>query len=246
MIWIEILNPSKVGKSYWYEKFIKKYPEYEPKQLVLNNIYKSAEFKKLLFNIKLQFWIYKLNIYKISNRLKHTLTTYFLKRFQRKSKSIFTKKDDLIIKQILDNIDSLNEPQIIVLKKIAYVNQKLTELKFYQYYLKENDIYLAEDGFMHLAPIYIPELRADYMFIFQKNYKNLLSQRLSRAKTTPTAFIEFLLNEDELINYINGYYKFYDSKIKSIIREVEPSRIKNINLETADTIKEMHDFISKI
>lgn len=246
MIWFEILGPSGVGKSYWYEKFIRKYPEYEPKQLVLNNIYKSKEFNKLPIGVKLRFWIYMLNIYRISNHYKHKLTAYFFKNFQRKSKSIFTEEDDLIIKQILANIDSLDEPQIIVLKKIAYINEKLTELKFYQFYLKENDIYLAEDGLMHLAPVFITELQADYMLILKRNYKNLQNQRLSRAVKKPTTFIEFLLEEDQLKIYINEYYKFYDIKIKSITREIDPSRIKTIDLETADTIQEMRDFICKI
>lgn len=243
MIWIEILGPSGVGKSYWYEKFMQKYPEYEPKQLVLNRIYKSEDITKLPLKIQLMFWVYKMNLYRISNHFKHKLFNYFFKGFQRKSKTIFTQNDDIIIKKFLESVDALNEPQIVVLKKISYFHQVLIEFKFYQFYLDKNDIYIAEDGLMHLSTIFIEELQVDKVLIFEKDYEKLVMQRLQRAKTKPSAFIEFLLNEDELKNYIQDYYILYSTKIKSIIQNYKAANTKVINLDESDVLTEIYNKI---
>ena len=243
MIWIEIIGPSGVGKSYWYDKFMQKHPEYEPKNLVLNQIYKSEDLTQLPLKIKFMFWVYKMNAYRISNHFKHKLFNYFLKGFQRKSKTIFTANDEVVIGKYLISIDSLNEPQIIVLKKIAYFHEKLIEFKFYEYYLKEDDIYIAEDGLMHLSSAFIPELQADKVLIFEKEFQKLMDQRIQRAKNKPTAFIEFLLNTEDLKNYIQAYYQLYNAKIKAISQNMKPNQVHSINLEQADVLKEMHAFI---
>lgn len=246
MIWIELIGPSGVGKSYWYQKFIDKYPEFEPKQIVLNRIYLSSEYDSLSWKHKFMFKIYRMNIYRVSNHLKHKLFSYFLKTFQRKSKTIFTQKnDDTVINKYLQHIDALNEPQIIVLKKIAYFNQKLTEFKFYQFYLDKNDIYIAEDGLMHLSPVFINELQADKILIFEKDYNTLLEQRLQRAKTKPTAFIEFIFEEEDLKNYIENYYQWYDKKIESITQGVLPTNVKTIDIDKQDVIEEMYQWITQ-
>lgn len=243
MIWIELIGPSGVGKSYWYERFMQKHPEYEPKQMVLNRIHNSKEFVTVPIKIKVLFWIYNLNIYRVSNHFKHKLFAYFFKGFQRKSKAIFPETDNVFIKKYLESIDSLNEPQIVVLKKIDYFHQKLIEFKFYQYYLQEDDIYLAEDGLMHLASVFIPELQADKILILDKEYQKLLNQRLQRAKNKPTTFIEFLLNEKDLKRYVQDYYTMYSKKIDTIRQQVPQENTKTIHLEKEDVVKEMFEWI---
>lgn len=244
MIWIEIIGPSGVGKSYWYEKFMKNHPEFEPKQLVLERIYTSEDFVSFSLKTKCMFWIQRMNLYRVSNHFKHLLFSYFYKGFQRKSKTIFTAEDDIIIKKYLESIDSLNEPQIVILKKICYFNQKLTEFKFYQFYLKKDDVYIAEDGLMHLSPVFIPGLQADHILIFEKEYPTLLKQRLQRAKTKPTTFIEYLLNEDDLKNYVQDYYQQYAEKINDISQCIDLEKIKTIHLDHEDVLLKMDEWIS--
>lgn len=245
MIWIEILGPSGVGKSYWFEKFIQRYPEYDPKAKVLQRIYESEDLSKHSLKIRMMFWVLNLNLYRISNHFKHKLFFYFQKGFQRRSKTIFTQNDDILIGKYLKNIDSLNEPQIIVLKKIEYFHTKLIEFKFYEFYLNDNDVYLAEDGLMHLAPTFIEELKADKVLIFEKGYDKLIEQRIQRAKNNPTTFIEFLLNEENLISYIHNYYKLYTTKIQAVLNDLKPNQTKTINLDKEDVLKEMHSFINE-
>lgn len=247
MIWIELIGPSGVGKSYWYEKFMQKYPEYEPRKKVLDNIYATEAYRQFPLKVKLMFQIYRLNLYRVSNHFKHKLFNYFFKSFQRKSKSTFTNKvDDVIIKKYLEHIDALNEPQIIVLKKIHYFHDVLIRFKFYQHYLKENDIYIAEDGLMHLSSVFIKELQADKILVFEKNFDVMLQQRLERAKKKPTTFIEYLFNEEELKKYIEDYYKLYASKVDHIIQECGQEKVKKINLNTDDVLNEMYQFIKGI
>lgn len=244
MIWIELIGPSGVGKSYWYEKFMQKHTEFEPQQLILNRIYKSADLWKLPLKINVMFWVYRMNLYRISKHFKYKLFIYFLKVFESKSKLIFNENDDIIIEKYLENMNILKEPQIVVLKKIAYFNQKLIEFKFYQHYLEENDIYIAEDGLMHLSPIFIKELHADKVLIFEKEYDKLVYQRLNRAKNRPTVFIEFLYSEDRLKMYIEDYYKVYIAKIQCVIKNSDSNQTKRINLDDTDVLKEMHQSIA--
>jgi len=240
MIWIELIGPSGVGKSYWYEKFMKQYPFYEPKQLVLNRIYKSDEYAKMPLKLKVMFWLQRLSIYRISKYFQNKLFSYFLKNFEKKSKNIYKNKDEVIIKSYLENVNILNEPQIVILKKISHFHQKLREFKFYQFYLNENDIYISEDGLMHLAPVFISDLQPDRIFIFQKNFHCLVNQRLRRAKATPTTYIEFLLNKCDLEEYIIKYYEVYASKIKEINQIIPARKVNNFNLDDVDVIKEMY------
>lgn len=168
---------------------MQKLSKYEPRSMVLNRIYKFENLPELPQKIRLMFWVYRMNLYRISNHFKHKLFSYFLNGFERKSKIIFTQNDDVIIKKYLESVDALNEPQIVVLKKINYFHQKLIEFKFFQFYLDKNDIYLAEDGLMHLCPIFIEELQADKVLIFEKEYQKLVQQRLHRAKNKSTTLI---------------------------------------------------------
>lgn len=245
MIWIELLGPSGVGKSYWYEKFMQKYPEYEPRQLVLNRIYTSSEFNRQSLKIKLMFYIYKMNIYKISNHLKHELYNDLVEKFDRKSRTIYNQNDEMIIKKYLENKDILNEPQIVILSKIKYFYDKIRELKFLEFYLLENDIYIAEDGLMHLSPIFISELQAEKIIIFEKSYKIVVNQRMKRAKERPTTFIEFLLKDEVLKKYIEDYYNIYKKKITSINHSIHPSKVKTIDLEKKDVLKKIHEWITE-
>lgn len=246
MIWIELIGPSGVGKSYWYEKFMQKYPEYEPRQLVLNQIYKSEDLTKLPLKTKFMFWVYRMKMYRISNHFKHKLFNYFLKDFHIKSKFIFTPKDDLIIKKFLKNIDTLNEPQIFVLKKIGYFHQKLIEFKFFQFHLEENEIYIAEDGILHLSPIFIEELEADKVIILEKGYKKIVEQRSERVKKASTPpLIVSLLDEKDLKSHIQNYYLRYKKKIQIVNQIIPSSQVKTIDLDKEDVIKEMYQFITE-
>lgn len=245
MIWIEILGPSGVGKSYWYNKFMAKYPDLDPQGMVLKRIYQSDDYQNFSFKIKCMFFISNMNIYKFSNHFKLKLFSYFLHNFERKSKNIFTADDNILIKKYLANVDCLNEPQIVVLKKIDYFHSKLIEFKFYNFYLREEDTYIAEDGLLHLSPIFIEELKPNKLLVFEKDFEKLLCQRVQRARKNPTTFIEFLFNENDLKNYINKYFIIYKQKLNSTTGSVNKENICTINLDEDDVIKEMNLFVSR-
>lgn len=245
MIWIEIIGASGVGKSYWYENFMQKYPDYEPKQLVLNQIYKSEDLTKVSLKIKFMFWGYFMKLYSVSTYFKQKLFRYFLKDFQRKSKAVFTPEDDLMIRKFLKNIDTLHEPQIFVLKKIEYFYRKLIEFKFYQFYLEENEIYLAEDGILHLSPIFIEELQADRVLIFEKEYEKIVAQRSKRAQEPIPPLIVTLFDENDLKSHIQDYYQRYAEKIKLINDMVPSSKVKTIELDKEEVVKEMYHVITE-
>jgi hypothetical protein len=89
-------------------------------------------------------------------------------------------------------------------------------LCFCNFFLDEKDIYIAEDGLQHLAPTYIPEIFPYYYIILNKNSSEITMQRLIRAKTKPSTYIEFLFESDALKKYFISYYEKYQSKLKNI------------------------------
>lgn len=213
MIWIELLGPSGVGKSYWYTRFIQKYPELEPENLLLKRAYEKRKHQPFSFKINCFFFFYKLNIPKFSSFFKLSLVEHFIKHYP-KSKEEF-QQDNIIAEKYLKTVRLYQEPEVSILAKIQYFAEKLNQFRAFQHYLNENDIYLAEDGLLHLSPIYLEELQPDFAIVLQKEKKEILLQRKKRAETTPR-LVEKLFSEKELHAYLDNYFQLYESKIKAL------------------------------
>lgn len=223
MIWIEFLGPSGVGKSYWCQKFIEKYPDYEINTLTLKRIRKSIHYSKSPLYIKFYFFLFYLNVPKLKTFTKQSLIIYFLRNFEKKDKSIYTINDENIIRKYLEAILKVEEPHILKLKRIEYFANQLRRQKFYNFYLEDNDVFISEDGLQHLAPIFISELKPNLYIILNKDLSNITEQRLKRAKSNPTTFIEFLLDTNDLKKYLEVYYLIYQKKINDI-KQIELKR----------------------
>jgi len=246
MIWIELLGPSGVGKSYWYQKFIEKYPEYEINGLVLNRIRYSLAYKDRPFYIKIFFFLYRLGIPKLKTFARQILLDYYSRNFEKKDKNLYTEADEKIIKTYLEAVQQANEPYIILLKKIEYFASQLRKFKFYGFYLKEDDIYLAEDGLQHLSPVYFKDLQTDAYLVLEKNLSSIIDQRLHRAKNKPSTFTEFLLSPEDLKANIEYYFIQYQKKIETIEQNQKEDIILKIDTEKGDVIKIIFEKIQQV
>ncbi|GEM_PF-4279469 len=243
MINIHLLGPSGVGKSYWYTKFIQKYPQYESKHLVLKRIKEGFEKNEFSAKLRIMLFLYDLKLPKVSNYLKHKLFFHFYKGFQRKSKTTFlSPTDESVIKEYIKSVSELKQPQITILKNIDSFHDKWIEYKFYNYYLKENDLFLVEDGLAHITPIFIKEFADSKFIILKKDLAHLKKQRLQRAQTKPTTFIEYLLSSQELETYMDYIVGVYASKTKQYTQNC-PENCIEINVDEEDVIQKMLSFI---
>lgn len=230
MIWIELLGPSGVGKSYWYNKFMEEYPEYEPQKKVVERIYESKYFQIAPTWLKLVFFLCKIRNIRILRFFNRLIFNWYLNKFESFDKGIYGQNFEELIQKYLENILLINEPNISIIKKIEYYTYKLKEFKFYEFFLHEDDIYIAEDGLQHLHPIYCESICPNLYFYLDFDIEIIKKQRLKRASDNPTTFTEFLVNQYELKQIIELYYLQYFKKIESIKTE-RISNLKFINIK---------------
>jgi hypothetical protein len=231
MIWIELLGPSGVGKSFWYAQFMRKYPELEPETLLLKRVYERRKVLKFSFKIKLFFLLYNLRIPKFSSFFKNLLGEYFINSYPKIPQ--LYQKDNLIAEKYLQNVRLYQEPEISILYKIQYFAKTLNRFRAFEYYLKENDVFIAEDGILHLSPLFFEEINPDLAIVLEKDKELILRQRRERAKTNPR-FVEELFNEKELQAYLENYLLLYSNKLASLDSDkiIKIQGDKDLGLET--------------
>lgn len=213
MIWIELIGPSGVGKSYWYSAFLKKYPSLDPQTILLKRVYEKRKEMQFPFKVKLFFLLYHLHLPKLSFFFKIQLYHYLLAKYQPSLEQL--REDEEIAKQYLESVQKYKEPQKSILEKISYFALKLREFRMYESYFDKEDIYLAEDGLLHLSPVYCKALQPDLAIVLSKNKDVVIMQRKERAKTQPR-LVERLLEGQALDDYVTHYYTLYTQKIESL------------------------------
>src|SRR5690606_31598813 len=123
MIWIELLGPAGVGKSYIYEQLSKR-----NKELIGFNL--GTPETDLLS--KLRMWI-----------------TRGRKKIRQTIISDWTENELLTIESFLKGIDILYEHPLLKLEIYGYFYYRIKQLKHIFQSTDKNAVYLAEDGILH-------------------------------------------------------------------------------------------------
>lgn len=242
MIWIEVLGPSGVGKSYWYAHFMKLYPEFQPEKLLLKRVYEKRKRLNLPIKIKLFFILYHLNLPKVSSFFKNILVEYCIRSYP-KSPDVYWK-NNTIAEKYLQAVRLYQEPEISILSKIQYFAKTLNAFRAYEYYLEPDDVFIAEDGLLHLSPIYFDELNPDIAIVLEKDKEIIIRQRKERAKSSPR-LVEELFNEQELKNYLDNALQLYTNKINALKSRNIIRIIGEKNLELESTYQKIQTYLNK-
>lgn len=227
MIWIELLGPSGVGKSHWYYRFLKAFPQLDPQKLLLKRIYERRKEMKIPFRIKLFFFFYHLKPGKLTGFFRQFLITYFTEKYTLPHYP--SDQDEKIANDYLREVEKYREPAFSILSKIQYFAKKLQEFRVYSHFLKQDDVYIAEDGLLHLSPMNIEELKPDVYIVFNEDRELILRRRQERQQHSPR-LIDTLLGKEEFQLYLDNYFNLYEEKIGSLDQE------KTINITPSESM----------
>jgi len=216
MIWIECMGPSGVGKSYYYQRLITQFPELNPDAILYNRIKESKYYKAFPIHVRLGSLFVKWNIKPIFFRnivIQHTL-----KNIDKFDGFAFDEADKKFIASYFKGTDYLFEDAVLKLKKIEYFSKSLLLYKAHEYFLKENDIYIAEDGIMHQCNefLYADVKYPKAVFYFKLDHKKLLQNRFNRIKTGNPTYIEATSTPEALEAYVTNYNRVYKAKIEKL------------------------------
>lgn len=239
MIWIELMGPSGVGKSYCYQKLMEAAPELNPAHTLFKRIVESEYFRAYPFYIKVCALFAKWN-FKPSG-FKNIVINFTLKRVERFKGFSFDEKDDHLVKCYLGSIFDIKENAVYKLKKIEYFSKSLLLFKTFEYFLKEDDLYIAEDGILHQChDFFSPELikLPNKIYCLSLPEDLILKNRLKRKKKGNSTFLELIATGDELEKYVKQYNKAYNSKV-SLLRNLNRINVMDFRLESGNNIESL-------
>ncbi len=245
MIWIELIGPSGVGKSYYFKKLIDKNSYLRPEHILIKRIKQSKEYLASPIYIKLLYVIIMLKIPKLKTVSESLFINHFSRYLFNKDLLVNYEKYEEIVNTFLMEVAKIPEPKFIVMKKIELFSKTLNRFILYCNYFKENDIYIAEDGLQHLSPTFLNNFKPTLFIILKADKKKIIKQRLNRAKVSPTTLIEKIYNEKKLLSYLEDYYfENYNRKLQ-IIKKTVPTISISISDEN-NVIRNIENEISKL
>lgn len=223
MIWIELLGPSGVGKSYIY------------KNLVDNAVVAPVE---ILGGTKHEFL-----------RNKKRLKPFIFRNFNRKLSQFKFDYNaiDRITNDVFNNgLDKYSNNVIVKQKLNDYYQYKFKEYKFLQKALKEDDVFLSEDGIMHLnygitsdnvKKILVP----DVIINLHASMEYINNNRYNRIRKNKANIIESISENEILEDLFSKNYILYEHKV-TVLRKFYEDRFYEIDVENNN----IESIISKV
>lgn len=218
MIWIELLGPSGVGKSYIYKEMLSRNKYIQPE---LNLSYKGLFFK----------------MFSPSHKMGSSLRYKEFRLEFSKFVPIYEKRDTETIHAFLQGLDLYTDEPIVKLNLSNYFHYKFKEFKFLQARMDNNSLFFSEDGILHLnygvSDMNIHKiLKPDFIINLTATAEYIQDNRLKRIKEKRHNLIEKIHSESILIsevfpkNYVN-----YNGKV-DVLRQVYKDRMLDVDVES--------------
>ena len=226
MIWIELLGPSGIGKSYIYKKLLER------------DAVRPAEYIGCPNN-----WLTNSNLAK----------SYIARKFYRELHNFKFKEEniDILTKKVFqDGLNTYTDDIKIKDKMFQYYQYKFKEIKYLSDKLKSNDIFFSEDGILHLnygvtaenikeilRPDFIINLTASDEFINQNRLKriagnesNIIEQQTSEEELQKVVFPKNIALYKKKVNVLREFYKnnFFELNIQDQPSEMIIQKIEEI------------------
>ncbi len=222
MIWIEIIGPSGVGKSYLFKK------------LLLNDITLQPEFCHLK-SFPFPNFIKKRVSYK---KYHKALANFDL---------VLNSSDLITIKSFLQGLDIYSENDTVKLNLANYFYYKFRELKYVQSFMAAKDVFLSEDGIVHLNygitaesidGMHLP----DAVISLSASEAYIKENRLKRMESGKPNFAEkYHKKEQSIEKMFSRNYLLYSMKVDILHKKLK-DKFFDINVENLST----EDIVSKI
>lgn len=239
MVWIEFMGPSGVGKSFWYNKIVEKFPELDPPKLLFDRINKSSLHLKAPNKIKILSEISKLRYKQLYFRKLYI--EYFRNTIEQEKEFKYGTKEAEIVNIFFEGISfSLTDP-ITRIKLCEMYAQKLKQHCIYDFILKEKDVFLSEDGIIHtnwglginrndFNKIPLPNI----ILLFTGSEDYIFNNRKKREGGGAQTWVEATKNYEDLTEYVSSYHKLYNKNINFL----KKSGIKIVEINVEDEVIE--------
>ncbi|MCG2431663.1 hypothetical protein [Aequorivita xiaoshiensis] len=221
MIWIELMGPAGVGKSFWFKRLLQEDSGLNP-DVILAERYLSKSKTKLsdkVFNL-----VYSCDL------KKDFIVQKVCSQVKNNYQDDFNVSDLFHIGTFMDGLSVYDSNAINKLRLSNFYYYKMREFKTYESLFKEDDLYLSEDGIMHLnfgdfskanTEVRLP----DAIINFEASDEFILKNRLKRIKLGKGNLIEKMMTPIELETYIKNYNLVYREKVNSL---------KSLNINVID------------
>ncbi|TXK75404.1 hypothetical protein [Mesonia sp. HuA40] len=217
MIWIEFMGPAGVGKSFWFKRLLQEDLGLNPDIILAENYLAKSKTKlsDIVFNLAYSCNLKKdFIIQKVCSQIK---TSY---------RDDYNDSDLFHIGTFMDGLSVYDSNAINKLRLSNFYYYKIREFKVYEGLFKKDDIFLSEDGIMHLnfgdfsranKKVRLP----DVIINFEASDDFILKNRLTRINLGKGNLIEKMMTPIELETYIKNYNLMYREKV---------SRMKALNI----------------
>ncbi len=223
MIWVEFMGPSGVGKSYWYRKIADRFPQWVPETLLAKRIRTTTLFSELPLKARLAARIGGMGI--APQACNAFLIAQAKKYAERKGLLELTDAELGLAQSFLEGIQPYDP--LYRLQSSALYLEKLKHLKFCDRILEKNELYLSEDGVLHLNKGYHhtppSEIRfPDAIFYFNASESYIFENRIKRKRSGKSSLTE-AGKTDEVLRELNAsYVADYKQKVQyAIARNIE-------------------------
>ncbi len=210
MIWIELLGPSGIGKSFIFDKVVQ-----------------SGVDIGMATN-------------KANNALLHRVLRKIQRRKrQRDFNSLIlehTVRDQHTVQTFMQGLTNYSQNPIVQLNMCDYFHYKLRDFHFQKSNLSTDGVFFSEDGILHLnygidvdniEMIHMP----DYVIGLTASPEYIVNNRLQRIKSGKANLIEREFSENELLNNVFPLnFEVYNKKT-CVIRNFLRERYFDINVE---------------
>lgn len=236
MIWIELVGPSGVGKSYWYNKLVQKHPEFHLKNSLVKSIIcylrstghadKRLRLLSFIANNK------ALSNSGLSVYAHNWLLNYGMEAFG-KIRPGDSRELEALVALFLEDLGSIEDP-MLRLKMANLYTRRLKEFVCCRSLAEKDQPVLFEDGIIHnnhgicnqnflkvetALPAKLIFLKADLEYIYRNR-----KRRIARGLGT---FKEKDMSDEELLKETERMCSMYGRKIENLeqrgvsIREVD-------------------------
>lgn len=215
MIWIELLGPAGIGKSFLYNKLRER------------NIVNSTELSG--FN----------NCLLINNKF---VRAYLTKKFYKDLncfKTEYSSVDALTNEVFNKGLDTYTNDSRIKNKLQEYYHYKFKELKFLDHKLKKKDVFFSEDGIVHLNYGITQEnineiLKPDFIISLTASDEFINNNRIKRINSQKGNIIEKQTSIEVLQHTVfPKNIRLYKEKTE-VLKKVYKDRFFEINVEVDD------------
>lgn len=233
MIWIELIGPAGVGKSFIFNALRSTYSQFRP----FEHIPVSPPVLGILSrNNALRRWVHTLNI----------------QRKMRNFRMDYNRVDEETISVFWDAMDVFTNSSVVKLELARYFHYRLREVKFHEKVLDDSGLFFSEDGLIHLLilglnPDNIRRIRKpDVLICLDASEIYIRENRVRRIQQGRPSLVEKSMSEDQLIHeFFPKNYRLYREKAK-VLKDHYGPKFFEINVEdspaqkTVDEIKSIY------